>query len=548
MNRQAIVGLFTIAGLVGLFAIFLVLANIGTQGRYKIGVHFKSAAGLHRGALVYESGVTVGVVDQTRLLPEDFTVEVILAINNAVDIPREARFIATAPLTGDVTVEIVPPAPPPRAPGFVGPTPAPAALALLPRAVLPLDQQPQGTNPATISDLLEQGQGQVHRLDRMLALLENSESKLLSTLESTLVNANELTRNGNANITRITNKLDTMVSTLSVALDAGSKNLVDLSGELDSNVKRNSGKIDSLLANLNATSLALNQTVDSVRDLAKNPQLSQNLLDTTKGLAQTAQTIGQITSDFRKVTGDPNTQAQLRDTVSNVDAATQKLNALLSSLGGTSSVYGVDRGATPAPAKGRAAPRTGARGNGPGGNVPSGTINTGPQSSASPTPAQLPNVLKNRLAGAARNLLAIEIRVGELDSAPSGNKNRSPLLTNDRGPQTDVNAVILPHGRTSLTTGANDIGSDNTTWNLYATEALRNDLQVGGGIMYSRLGVMARYDPSHLGFETRLYDPRHPTLDAYANLKLNPGVILFGGERDLTNSGRRTVFGLQLQF
>ena len=547
MNRQAIVGLFTIAGLVGLFAIFLVLANVGTQGRYKIGVHFKSAAGLHRGALVYESGVTVGVVDQTQLLPEDFTVEVVLAINNSVDIPRDARFVATAPLTGDVTVEIVPPAPAPRPVGFIGPTPVPAALALLPRVVLPLDQQPAGTNPATISDLLEQGQGQVHRLDRMLAQLEDSEPKLLATLQSTLENANELTKNGNANISKITNKLDTMMSTLSVAMDAGSKNLVDLSGELDSNVKRNSSKIDSLLANLNATSIALNQTVDSVRDLAKNPQLAQNLLDTTKGLAQTATTIGQITSDFHKVTGDPNTQAQLRDTVGNIDAATQKVNALLAQFGGKSSVYGVDTGATPAPGT-RAPAGNGPAGNGPGGNVPNGTINRAPQSSSSPTPAQLPNILKSRLASAARDVLAIEVRVGELDRQPSGNKSSSPLLTNDRGPQTDINAVILPRGRTSLTTGANDIGAAGQTWNFYATESLRNDLQVGGGLMYSRLGVMARYDPGHFGIETRLYDPRHPTLDAYGNLKLKPGVVLFGGERDIINNGRRTVFGLQLQF
>src|SRR6202049_2117021 len=108
MNRQAIVGLFTIAALLGLFGFFLVLANVGPQGRYKIGVHFKSAAGLHKGALVYESGVVVGVIDQTNLSPEDFTVEVVMAINNNVDVPRNARFIIQAPLTGDADLEIVP--------------------------------------------------------------------------------------------------------------------------------------------------------------------------------------------------------------------------------------------------------------------------------------------------------------------------------------------------------------------------------------------------------------------------------------------------------
>ncbi len=33
MSRQAIVGAFTVAALLGLFAIFYVLADIGTQGR-----------------------------------------------------------------------------------------------------------------------------------------------------------------------------------------------------------------------------------------------------------------------------------------------------------------------------------------------------------------------------------------------------------------------------------------------------------------------------------------------------------------------------------
>jgi hypothetical protein len=40
LSRQAIVGAFTIAALLGLFGIFFVLANIGPQGRYKLGVHF----------------------------------------------------------------------------------------------------------------------------------------------------------------------------------------------------------------------------------------------------------------------------------------------------------------------------------------------------------------------------------------------------------------------------------------------------------------------------------------------------------------------------
>lgn len=534
MNRQAVVGLFTILGLVALFAIFLFIENVGTGGRYETAVHFKSAAGLHKGALVYESGVIVGVVDQTRLMPEDFTVDVILGINNNVDIPRASRFLINAPLTGDSTVEIVPPAPPPPPPGVLGPTPSPQPVALLPREVLPIEQQPQGINPATIGDLLEEGQGEVHRLDQMLAELEVNEPRLLSSLQSALNNFNSLTSVGSQRLYRLADRLDAMTSTLQLALDAGSKNLVDITGTLDTTLHRNTGNVDTMLSMLARSSVALNQTVDQVRDLASNPQVHRNLLDVTRGLAQTATTIGQMTQDLRSVTGNPQTQAQLRDTVANTDAATQKLNSLLRSLGGTSSVYGVDAGATPAPAGG--------------GGVPGGTIAAAPNAAASPTAATLPENFKSRIGAVARNLLAVQLRLSELDTYRPAALTQPLLATAQRGPQTDVNAFLLPSGQTSLFVGANDIGTPQTSWNLAVRENVAPHFSLGGGVLYNNLGALAQYNPGVLGFEARLYDPQFPTLDAYANLNLARGVQLFGGERDLTHSGRRTVFGLQLQF
>jgi ABC-type transporter Mla subunit MlaD len=544
MNKQAIVGLFTILALLALFAVFLVIANVGTGGRYETAVHFKSAAGLHKGALVYESGVIVGVVDQTKLLPEDFTVDVIMGINNSVDVPRDSRFLIAAPLTGDATVEIVPPLPAPRPAGVVGPTPVPQQVALLPREVLPLEQQPQGTNPATLGDLLEEGQGEVHRLDLILAQLEDSEPHLLASLQSALDNANNLTSQGSKRLFRLADRLDAMTSTLQVALDAGSKNLVDITGTLDTTLHHNTSNVDTLFSMLSKTSVALNQTVDQVRDLASNPQVHQNLIDTTKGLAQTATTIGQMTQDLRSVTGNPQTQAQLRDTIANTDAATQKLNSLLRSFGGTSSVYGVDAGATPAPGA------TGGPHAGPptGGGVPGGTIAGVPNAASSPTGATLPENFKSRIGAVAKNLLAIQLRLSELDTYQPNTIGQRLLQTSQRGPQTDVNAFILPYGKTSLFVGANDIGTPQSSWNVAVKENIAPHLSVGGGVLYNNLGGLVQYNPGPIGFEARVYDPQFPTLDAYANINLSRGIQLFGGERDLTHSGRRTVFGLQLQF
>ena len=525
VSRQAIVGAFTIAALVGLFAIFYVLADIGTQGRYKVGVHFKSAAGLHKGALVYESGVNVGIVDSTILQPVDFTVEVILAINNNVDIPRDARFIVANPITGDVTLEIVPPR---NEHGI--------SYAILPREVLPLDQQPQGTNPPTITDLLEQGQGEVSRLDRMLADLEKREPGLLDTLQSALHNANELTSNGNQQFTHITTRLSAMMDTLSVAIDASGKNIVDLTGQLDREVGRNTGHFEHVVRMLDRTSVSLNETVDAVRDLATNRDLRQNLIDTTNGLAQTAQTIAGITQDLRRVSSSGQTQAQMRDAVANVDAATQKLNSLLGSFGGRSSVYGVDRGATPAPL-GTPLPAI------PGSPLP-------PPGSTGAGAVRLPPDVQSRLGNAARNLLAIQIRVTELDAARPGT-NASPIFSGERGPQTDFNLVGMPHGRTSLLTGANNIGApagSPTTWNFALEQTLNPQIRYGGGVLYSRLGALLRYDPGAFSLEGLLYDPRHPTFDALAAFKVAPKTEIIGGERDILHSGRRTELGLQLEF
>jgi hypothetical protein len=103
-----------------------------------------------------------------------------------------------------------------------------------------------------------------------------------------------------------------------------------------------------------------------------------------------------------------------------------------------------------------------------------------------------------------------------------------------------------------LLTGANDIGSSGTSsYNFAALQTIGpgDAFRVGGGVLYSRLGVIADYGArAGLGVEARAYDLRHPTVDGYATLHAAPGIELFGGERDVLHSGRRTVFGLQLQF
>jgi hypothetical protein len=437
-------------------------------------------------------------------------------------------------------------------------------VAVLPREILPIEQQPKGTNPATLTDLLEQGQGEITRLDTLLADLEQRAPALLNTLQSALTNANSLSITANQQVQRLARTFDALQGPLGNTLSSTTARIVDLTTRLDDLSKTASPQVSTLLTSFNASALALNDTVNQFHDLAKNPQLRGNLIDSTKYLAQTSQTIALLVGDFRNVTGNPQTQAQLRDTVANIDATTQRANSLLAQLGGSSDVYGVDPNATPAPQPATTLPPTTLPpGTSPaaGGATPVGMpptpipVSTIPPAAGKPlaaaAPGVLPNKLRSRLQSIAASLIAIQIRVSEL-SVQNATGSSSPLLTKDRGPQTDFNLIALPKGRTSLLTGANDIGSSGTSsYNFAGLQSIGpgSAFRVGGGVLYSRLGVLADYKTrTGVGFEARAYDLRHPTIDGYATLHAAPTVELFGGERDVLHSGRRTVFGLQLQF
>ena len=543
MSKQAQVGLFTILGLAAVFVVFYLIGDIGTRSSgYKIAAHFSGASGLRTAAGVYLSGVPIGAVDKIDLLP-DYTTEVVMAIKSGYEIPVGSKFLIQAPLTGEPTILIQPP------------KNIDEHVATLPHVIAPIAEQPRGVNPASISDLLEQGQGEVRRLDTILATLQKSEPELLAELKSTLVNANDLTTNANRSLTTLTDKVQTLTDSLQKNLTLASNNVVDLTGSLNDVVKRDSGQVDALLAQVASTSKSFGQTVDSLRDVATNPQVKQNLINTTRDFASTAKTFSELTNDFRQVTGNTQTQAQLRDVVAQLDATAQKVDSLVGSLGGTSNVYGVDKDATPAPAAPTADPNA----------VPtskplfkkpgSTSSSTNAPSSATgrvktvATNAKLA-VLKAKLSTFTKDLVELQVRVSTLSPQRPGSarRNVSPLLTSDRGPQSDFNLFLLPHGNTGLELGVNDIGSERTgTANVMLLNRSGN-FTYGGGIEYSRLGVTASIARGALGVEARAYDLRHPTLDSYINFVANRKVQIFGGLRDITHAQRRGVLGLQFSF
>ncbi len=509
MNRQAQVGAFAIVALLLLFGIFYVITDFGTRHTgYQIGVRFNNAAGLTSGALVYFSGVNVGSVADLRLLPDN-TVDVILAVANNVDIPATSRFIIQAPLAGTPNVLVVPPAP------------SKPTTALLPRQVLPLDQQPEGSSAATVADLLEQGQGEIKRFDEVMAELQKRTPRLLDTAQSTLEHANALTVTANSSIDVVMQRFL-----------AASSNVVALSETLNNAVGANANKVSTLLDRLDETSLSLNKSMSSVQSLATDPRIKGDLVNTASSVADATQSLALLTRDLRSVTGDAQTQAQLRNTIANLDATMQKANSLLGALGGTSSVYGVDENATPAPP-----------------SVPSGSPYPAPTAGAMSSHATLSPAARARISGRLgtllQNLVNVQLRLSAL--SPQHAAGLNPVLTHSQGPLGDLNVLVLPHGSTSLMFGANAIGN-NTTWNA-VLQKQQGSFLIGGGVLYSQMGLLARYTSlGGFGVETRVYDLTYPMVDLYGNFRIAPGTQLFFGQRDITHASRRNTAGLQYQF
>jgi len=491
MSKQAQVGAFALAALALLFAFFYVITDFGTRhSGYRIGVHFRSAAGLHSGAQVFFSGVSVGSVESIRLLP-DTTVDVILAIKphvggQAVRIPSESKFIIQAPLTGDPSLLIVPPRPEPgEQPEIIAP------------GVLPISEQPQGTNTATIADLVTEGQGQLKVLNGVLADVARREPKLLDELQKTLENTNALTATASSAVVRLAAQSNAIASDLQSNLSIASGHIVSMTSTLDQSVRGNSNRLNETLAQIQGTATALNSTMQIVASIANDPSFKGNVLATTTNIAEASAKLKKMATDLESITGDPQTRHRLRDTIRNLDETSQRANSLLGALGGRL----------------ESSPRAG------------GTA----------------SAVRER--GKPLSLVSANVRISGYSPERIG--GGSPLLGPSRGPGSSLGLTFLPDAPTQFLLGANDLGTGSTTIDLAAVRRVAPGLYFGGGMLYSRLGVLGRYSRGALGFSTKLYDAARPMLDLKTKLRVAPGVKLFFGERDVLHAQRRNVYGVE---
>ncbi len=312
MPVLARLGLFALCTLLVLFGFLYAVTNFGaSHGAYRIGVHLANASGVPPGSQVFFSGVDVGSVRKVRILADN-TVELILAIQRNIDIPKSSKFSVRPSLTGSPSIVITPPLPA-LFPGS-SPTPLPRGDAMEKR-VLPVSRQAVAVPPLSIEELMQQGVGVGNRALGMLRALQLAKPQMMqrmrhaqgtkAALQGSLVN---LTQSLNARRNEVSDRL----SRLKRDFNPG-----------------NQARLATLSASAQQTRAKLRHTASSARGVIANPALRDNLRQTGQNVQTAREQAAGLQGDVHNITGSPQTRAQLRDAAARVRAVMQELGSLL---------------------------------------------------------------------------------------------------------------------------------------------------------------------------------------------------------------------------
>jgi phospholipid/cholesterol/gamma-HCH transport system substrate-binding protein len=492
MNAQARVGVFTLLALAGIFLAYYFVTNFSLQHNgYRIGVRFHDVGGLQVGSSVLLSGVVIGEVESVSLLPDE-NVEVICSIAPDNVVYRHSRFSVAVNLTGSTTLAIDLPR-------------HRYQTDILPKYVLPEDQQPWGTLPPTIADLVSAGQEQLKLFSKTMTVVNAALPSLARRFNSVAEHTDLLVLHTDATLETLSAELTKTVDALNETITVTSKNLEAVTGNVNGLVADNRSRLNELIKNLAGAADGLNKTMAGMSSIAQDPLLHASLLGAAQNMQAATEKLKAITTDVESITGDPATQSELRGAIHNLDAATARANQILGVQSTTASA----------------------------GSTSNANASPEPQSSGTPQ-TNAPSTSHSRLFQGS--LVTAHIR--ETWNSHGG------------GPDSDLNVDLLPAARTHVTFGANDLGY-STSYNVLLDKSYAPDFQVAGGVLYSKLGLAALFRPfsGPVGVDARLYDPKHPTLDLYGDLRLTERLRLFYGERSIWGPTQKTpAFGLQVDY
>src|ERR1700730_7076458 len=334
MTTKVRVGIFTLLALAGAFATYYFVTNFALRhSGYEIGVHFHNVGGLQEGSPVLLSGVQVGEATSVQLLP-DQTVDVISAINPGNHIYKTSTFVVAITITGATTLVIEPPS-------------QKQVADILPEKPLPVDQQPWGTLPPTLTDLVSAGQEQLKNFSKTMNVVNRELPELARRFDQIAGHTDTMILHTDAELTALTGELQSTIASLSTTIGTNGRNITELTGNVNMLVKDNRQRLGQLVANLSKTAENLNKTMSGIASIAQDPLLHDSLVGTAQNVRDATAKLKAIATDIENITGDPKTQSQLEVTISNLASVTAKANAILGTVAGAEQTEGGQPGPGP---------------------------------------------------------------------------------------------------------------------------------------------------------------------------------------------------------
>lgn len=307
----------------GLVALVVIFAFLGTyfgiriaRGTgYRMGVHFRTAAGIAPGAQVYFNGVNIGTVSKVKILP-DTTIEVILSVFQATDIPKDAKFSIQSTFTGSPTIAII--VPKGRVAANHVPTPVPQAD-LLPKRIVPIAAQPVGSTPLTIEDVMHEGQALGNRAYRALALARPYGVRLQYHLQNARVN-------GAATTQEMRTALPAIMASMQSTITRAKANAAAAQSALR---ERDEPKLTAVAAAFQRSARDMSQASRALASVKNDPQAHANMRAAAANLRVTASNMAELSRDMEIATKNAQTKAQLRDAGQRLREVMARLKSLI---------------------------------------------------------------------------------------------------------------------------------------------------------------------------------------------------------------------------
>ncbi|HLI96960.1 MAG TPA: MlaD family protein [Candidatus Baltobacteraceae bacterium] len=288
------------AAQVGLIALVVVIAAaIGIYfgqkaarggGGYRIGVRFRNALGVGQGAQVYLNGVVVGSVNKIRILP-DASVEFVLNVSRyTTNIPKDAIFSVQSTFTGGANVTISAP-------------PQTAATEVLPKHVLPLQEQPVGTPPLTIETFMGQSKSLGNRLAGILSKARPYGKPMLASLQHARANAASTQQEMRA-------VAPALFGSVRSTMARAKTNIAHAQQVLRA---RDQSKLASTAAALQKSQSDMKQTAGVLTAIKRDPQSQENVRVAEAQLRNATANLAQLSGDLAIIAKNPQTKAELLD-------------------------------------------------------------------------------------------------------------------------------------------------------------------------------------------------------------------------------------------